>query len=206
MTSRAENEIRLTLASLQTRRTEIAALITSLSSPPLDTVTSSDMLDSEGFPLPSADMQLLKEARVRKRRLAEAQNDYTQVMGEIEKLLPMAFSPNEVCTGALKRKGATDFGIESRPFATVTNVLEGSAAWAAGIRTNDQLLAFGRLSNIAFSSDSELIRALKFESLNQASITVRLLRQDTSLDTRIFIRSGLGLGMHLTAAPPPLQK
>lgn len=191
MEDRTEDEIRRRLALLQTRRTELATLITHLS--PLDTATPLGMVDAEGFPLPSADMQLLKEARMQRRRLAEAQTDYAQVMHEIEELLPRAFSPTEAV-----HADAAGFGVESRPFAAVTGVLEGSAAWTAGIRTGDQLVAFGTLSNVAFASDGDLIRALKFESLNQASMAVRLQRQGTLLDTRIFVRDGLGFGMHLT--------
>jgi Nas2 N_terminal domain len=74
---------------LQERRTALSHLIQSLSSMP--PIKPEGQIDSEGFPLPTADLELLREGRMRQRQLNEAQNDYKRVMREIEELLPLAF-------------------------------------------------------------------------------------------------------------------
>lgn len=81
------------LEILQEQRTKLSHLIQALSSIP--PTRPGDFIDAEGFPLPSADLELLKESRQRQRQLNEAQNDYKRVMGEIEQLLPLAFAKED---------------------------------------------------------------------------------------------------------------
>lgn len=195
MTDKIHPNPRQHLELLQQQRTKLSHLIQTLSSTPL--TRPADLVDSEGFPLPSADLELLRESRQRQRQRNEAQTDYKRIMREIEELLPLAFERNDNDRVEEEEEGQ---GIH-QPFALVTSVGKDTLAHQAGIRAGDKIYRFGKLFKVSFASDTELIAAIKEQQVVSRRVLLSVIRggDDMAFSTSLECSSGAPLGMHLKA-------
>jgi hypothetical protein len=185
------------LEMLQQQRMKLSHLIQTLSSTP--STKPADLVDSEGFPLPDVDLELLKESRQKQRQLNEAQNDYKRVMKEIEEFLPLAFEKdgNDRVEEEVQRV--------HQPFALVTGVVKDTLAHKAGICAGDKIYRFGRLLNVSFVSDNELVAAIKEQQVMSSRVLLSVVRGEKTFSTSLECGIGGPLGMHLKTTTTMIQ-
>lgn len=190
MTDKIHSNPRQHLELLQQQRTKLSHLIQALSSTPF--TRPADLVDSEGFPLPNADLELLRESRQRQKQLNEAQTDYKRVMGEIEELLPFAFERNDSDMAEEEEEHRV-----CQPFALVTSVGKDTPAHKAGICVGDKIYRFGKLFKVSFARDNELITAIKEQQMVSNRVLLSVIRGDKTFSTSLECSGGASLGMHL---------
>ena len=191
MTDKIPSNPRQHLEMLQQQRTQLSNLIQTLSSIP--SIKHADLIDSEGFPLPDADLEVLKESRLKQKQLNEAQTDYKRIMKEIEECLPLAFEKGD---NDDDRVGGEEQRVH-QPFALVTSVGKDTPAYKAGICTGDKIYRFGKLLNVSFVSDNELITAIKEQQMLFDRVLLSVVRGDKTFSTSLVCGNGVPLGMHL---------
>lgn len=148
------------------------------------------LVDAEGYPLAHINVYEVRHAR---RDIIMMQNDYKQLMKQIEvglgqyyhtrtNIPPSHFNPVE----------ETPETINNLPFAKVTTVYDFSPALEAGLLVGDLILKFGSVNCDNFKDISSIVNVVK-HSVEQ-EISVHVLRGTNRYDLNLRPHSWGGQG------------
>jgi 26S proteasome regulatory subunit N4 len=160
------NQLDLFLAQRTALEVEAAAIHTELTSPGINDEPPAgikdSLIDQEGFPRNDIDIFAV---RVKRKRLAEINYDYKQLMKQMEEITQTLFSlgpsreiiESPSTEAKVKSDGNNSASVTSsssvtinpkelRPIAILDEVFLDSPAYQAGIRNQDQLICFGEIT------------------------------------------------------------
>ncbi|KAL1501883.1 hypothetical protein ABEB36_007123 [Hypothenemus hampei] len=151
------------------------------------------LVDAEGFPISSIDIYQVRHAR---HKICCLQNDHKAIMQRIENGLQGYYSAssseNSMDTQPINIHRRSEMNHQI-PFAKVTQVSDGSPAFYAGIRVNDELVEFGTVNANNFKAITDIATVVQHSEGTQ--VNLKLKRNDRFLTVNLLPKKWLGRGL-----------
>ncbi|XP_042413518.1 26S proteasome non-ATPase regulatory subunit 9-like [Zingiber officinale] len=179
---------------------EMDAIIESLCGPSGPGL-SGNLVDSEGFPRTDIDLSAVRSQR---RRLAELQNDYKDITGQIEKNLQVLHSLNKVTPLPPVSSDQTSYGnlpqgspmIEDPvlrvPFAIIDEIADDSPSAEDGLQLGDEIVKFG---NVQMGDELQARLLAEAQSNHGNPIHMEIVRQGVLMHATVTPRAWRGRGL-----------
>uniref|UniRef100_A0A8C7CWC4 26S proteasome non-ATPase regulatory subunit 9 n=2 Tax=Oncorhynchus kisutch TaxID=8019 RepID=A0A8C7CWC4_ONCKI len=158
------------------------------------------LVDAEGFPRADVNVYQIRTAR---HSISCLQNDHKAIMVEIEEALHRLHAREKAKRDQDQAESMEQEVTLPSPFARVDAVSQGSPACQAGLRVNDEIIAFGSVNTRTFQNLQNIASVVQHSEGKPLSVTVIRNGQKTQMGLTPQQWSGRGLlGCNIV----PIQK